>query len=209
MILEAGRRAPTTAAMQLWSAIRLGEEDQRWLAEAIGQPHVAQAGLFLLFVADLYRAGRVLERGGGQLGRVGLASIVFATIDAALAAENMAVMAEALGYGTCFIGGVHRVLGELVERLSLPPRTLPLFGLAIGVPDEDPPARPRLPLSMLVHVGSYRDYGDEELEEAVRIMAPAARGDWVRVLRRYLGPGGVFEERSRLIEEVARRQGLL
>jgi hypothetical protein len=195
--------------MQLWTAIRVLDRGLRsWVAEAIKQPHVAQAAEFLVFLADLYRAEKLLELSGEHVGRVGLAFLVFATIDAALAAENMVVMAEALGYGTCFIGGIHRVADRLIESLRLPPRTLPLFGLVIGVPDEEPPPRPRLPLEMLVHEGGYRDYAREELERAARIMAPVARGDWLRILRRYLGPGGVFEERSRTMLNLARRQQL-
>ncbi len=208
LILEAGRRAPTDATLHLWSAIRLDRELRKRIAELIGQQHVDEAGLFLVFIADLYRLERLLEYRGVEMGCVDTALLLFAAIDAALAAENMAVMAEALGYGTCFIGGIQNAVEEIIKILKLPHRTFPLFGLAIGVPAEDPPIRPRLPLRMLVHDNYYRDYTDTELEEAFRVMAPISRrGDWLRILVRYVGKEGYFVERSRMLYRVLEKQG--
>ena len=209
MILEAGRRAPTDASLHLWTAVRVSDEElRRRIAEATGQPHVAEAPLFLVFLADLHRLERLLRHRGEELGEVDNAFLILAAVDAGIAAQNMAVMAEALGYGTCFIGAVMSAARDVIRILRLPRRVLPLFGLAIGVPDEEPPLRPRLPLSMLVHENGYREYTAEELEEAYRVMAPVTRrGDWLRLLKRYVGRGGVFEERSRELPELLREQG--
>ena len=118
LILEAGRRAPTDATLHLWSAIRLDRELRKRIAELIGQQHVDEAGLFLVFIADLYRLERLLEYRGVEMGCVDTALLLFAAIDAALAAENMAVMAEALGYGTCFIGGIQNAVEEIIKILK-------------------------------------------------------------------------------------------
>ncbi len=209
MILEAGRRAPTDASLHLWSAILVEDmEKRRMIAEATSQPHIAEAQVFLVFIADLYRLEKLLEHRGAEMGCVDPALLLFAAVDAAIAAQNMAVTAEALGYGTCFIGAVFSAAARVIEILNLPRRTLPLFGLAIGVPDEDPPLRPRLPPRMLIHVDSYRDYTTEELEEAYRVMAPITRRrDWLRLLTRYVGVNSVFEERSRELPKLLERQG--
>ncbi len=209
LILEAGRRAPTDATMHLWSAVRVKDRGVRGrIAELIGQSHVEEAAEFLVFLADLYRLRRLLEYRGEELAEDHYALLLFAAIDAALAAENMAVMAEALGYGTCFIGAVQNAASEIIELLGLPELTYPLFGLTIGVPAEDPPVRPRLPLEMLVHEDRYRDYSDEDLARAYEVMAPySRRRDWLRILKRYAARGGYFDERSAALRRLLAERG--
>jgi nitroreductase len=209
VLMRAAQRAPTDATLHLWTAIRVRDKElRRRIADLIGQEHVFQAAEFFIFAADLYRMKRLLEHRGEKLGDVDYAYLLFAAIDAGIAAENMAVVAEAMGYGTCYIGAVQNAPGEIAELLSLPEKVYPLFGLTIGVPDEDPPLRPRLPLHMLFHVDKYRDYKQEDLELAYSVMAPYSRyRDWLRVLKRYVTPGARLEQRSKLIPEVARRLG--
>ena len=208
-IIEAGRRAPTDASLHLWTVIRVVDRNKRRkISDLVGQNHIYQASEFLVFIADLYRLKRLLQHRGEELGDVDFALLLFAAVDAALAAENMAIMAESLGYGTCFIGGIQNIPDKIIELLELPPKTYPLFGLTIGVPDEDPPKRPRLPTNQLVHVNRYRDYTENDLEEAYRVMAPITRSrDWLRVLKRYAGRGGYFEDRNRRIRDILSKQG--
>ena len=209
LMMEAARRAPTDATLHLWSAVRVPRGPvRRRIAEAIGQDHVWEAQEFFVFLADLYRLERLLAYRGAEPPRDHRALLVFAAIDAALAAENMALAATALGYGSCFIGAVQNAAELVAEALGLPPRTYPLFGLTIGVPAEDPPPRPRLPLSMLFHEGRYRDYKPEELEEAYRVMAPySRRGDWLRIIARYAARGGYFEARSEAMWRLLKLKG--
>lgn len=62
------------------------------------------------------------------------------------------------------------------------------------MPAESPPPRPRLPVEMLFHFEKYREYTVEELEEAFRTMASITKsGDWLKILDRYAGRGGYFE----------------
>ncbi|MEM1597089.1 MAG: nitroreductase family protein [Pyrobaculum sp.] len=210
-IMEAGRRAPTDATLHLWTAVRVVDEAKRVeIAELISQPHVAEASEFFIFLDDLYRLSRLLEHRGRELVGDKFSLFVFAAVDAALAAENMALAAVALGYGSCFIGAVQNAAEQIIEMLKLPRFTYPLFGLAVGVPDESPGERPRLPLDMLFHVDAYRDYSEEELAEAYRVMSPITRsGDWLRVLERYAASGGYFEKRSASMRELLKKQGLV
>ena len=209
-IMEAGRSAPTDATLHLWTAVRVVDEAKRAkIAELIAQPHVAEASEFFVFLTDLYRLENLLKHRGRELAKDRFALFVFAAVDAALAAENMALAATALGYGSCFIGAVQNAAEELIKILELPRLTYPLFGLAIGVPDEDPPPRPRLPRDMLFHVDKYRSYSREELDEAYRVMAKITRsGDWLRLLERYAAAGGYFEARSALMRRLLGEQGL-
>jgi len=208
-ILRAGQRAPTDATLHLWTAVRVRDKGNRVrIAEAIRQPHVAEAAEFLVFVADLYRLSRLLEYRGEELGDVDCALLIFAAIDAGIAAENMALAAESMGYGICYIGAVQNAPHLIIELLGLPKKTLPLFGLTIGVPAENPQPRPRLPLDMLVHEDEYHEYTEEDLARAYQVMAPySRRRDWLRLLKRYAARGGYFEERNRQLPEILARQG--
>jgi len=203
LIMEAGRRAPTDASLQLWSAVRVADASLRArIAELIRQQHVLEASEFFVFIADLYRVSELLKFRGYEVGDVWDILLVFAAIDAALAAENMAIAAQALGYATCFIGGIQDAVEILVDTLKLPRRTYPLFGLTIGIPAETPPERPRLPIDLLFHENSYRRYTSEDLERAFKSMEFPAWSDWLRVLTRYLAVGGTFERRNKMFRNL-------
>ncbi len=208
-IMEAARRAPTDAALHLWTAIRVKDEEIRSrIAEAVGQQHVYDAAEFFVFVADLYRLERLLSYRGEAMGDVDVALLLFAAVDAGIAAENMAVAAESMGYGTCFIGGIQSAVREVIKALKLPRKTYPLFGLTIGVSDEKPDRRPRMPLNVLFHEDGYHDYDQKTLEEIYKVMAPITRRkDYLRLIKRYVGSGGYFEERNRLLPCVLKEMG--
>lgn len=210
VIMEAGRRAPTDATLQLWTSIRISDRGLREkIGEAIGQEHVVDASEFFIFIADLYRLSKLLEHRGYKLGDVEELLLLLAAVDAALAAENMALAAQALGYGSCFIGGIHNIAEEIIGWLGLPEKTYPLFGLTVGVPAENPPERPRLPLDMLFHVNRYREYSEEDLAKAYDSMKFQSWGDWLKVIKRYVAEGGVFGVRNREFLRLAREQKLL
>ncbi len=210
LIMEAGRRAPTDATLQLWTSIRIVDPDLRArIANAIGQEHVLEASEFFIFIADLYRLSKLLEFRGYRLGDVEELLLLLAAVDAALAAENMVLAAQALGYGSCFIGGIHNIAEDIIEWLGLPEKTYPLFGLTIGVPAENPPERPRLPSNMLFHENRYREYSVEDLARAYSSMEFPSWSDWLRVIRRYVAQGGVFELRNKDFLRLAKRQKLL
>ncbi|MEB3860394.1 MAG: nitroreductase family protein [Desulfurococcales archaeon] len=210
LLIEAARRAPTDGSLHLWTAIRVKNPAlRRKIADLIGQEHVGEAPEFFIFIADLYRPTRLVEHIGGSPAPSGVALFMFAAVDAALAAENMAILAESLGYGICFIGGIQSAAKEIIEMLRLPENTYPLFGLTVGVPAEDPPRRPRLPGDLLVHVDGYRDYTPEDLDRALKEMRPISARGWERILLRYLGERGVFEYRNPYVEGLLRRQGIL
>jgi hypothetical protein len=85
-------------------------------------------------------------------------------------AENMVMAAESLGLASCFIGRTPYRARKVIERFALPPRVFPLVELVMGYPDEDPPPRPRYPLSVHLHDGRYDAPTDEELDEAMSVM---------------------------------------
>ena len=91
---------------------------------------------------------------------------VIATVDVALAAQNAVVAAEAQGYGICYIGAVRNDPQVVADLLRLPEHVYPVFGLCIGVPDQDPEVKPRLPVDLVLKRDVYDDAGERERIEA-------------------------------------------
>ncbi len=198
-MLAAAQQAPTDASAQLYSILRVKDRTLRAeLAElAGGQKHVLEAAEFFVPLADVYRTRRLLAHRGETLGAFPRTALHFALLDAALAGAHLAVAAESMGYGICWIGGLLNRVDEVTRILELPEGVLPISGITVGVPAERPAPRPRLPRRTVVHTDRYRRYTEEELEAAYKAMAPITKsGDWLRVLRRYFAKGGAMEARE-------------
>jgi FMN reductase (NADPH) len=67
----------------------------------------------------------------------------------------MAIAFESMGYGICYIGGLRNNLRAVDELLGLPEGIYPLFGLCVGVPDQEPGQRPRLPIEAVLFENAY------------------------------------------------------
>ena len=210
-MLAAAQRAPTDASAQLYTILRIKDRELRKkLAHLAGdQRHVEEAAEFFVLLADVHRLGRLLAHRGESLGHWPRTALHFAILDAALAGANLATMAEALGYGICWIGGVLNRVDEVIELLDLPAGVLPISGLTVGVPAEQPAPRPRLPRELVVHTDRYRRYDEAELAAGYQAMAPISRtGDWLKLLKHYFAKGGVMEARDALYGRAKARQGL-
>ncbi|WP_293177622.1 nitroreductase family protein [Oceanithermus sp.] len=211
-LLEAARRAPTDASAQLYSILRVTDPElRRELARlASGQAQVTDAAEFFVPLADVHRLERLLAHRGQAMARWPRTGLHFALVDATLAGAHLAAAAEALGYGICWIGGLLNHPREVARLLELPPGVVPVSGLAVGVPDEDPPLRPRLPEALVVHEDRYRAYTPADLDAAYEAMAPASRrGDWLFVLERYFAAGGAMEDRDPDYGRLLARQGFV
>ncbi len=209
-ILAAARQAPTDASAQLYTILRIRDAElRRRLAHLSGdQQHVVDAAEFFILLADVYRLDELLRHRGERLGDWPRTALHFAITDAAIAGAHLAVAAEALGYGICWIGGLLNRVDEVAELLELPRGVLPVSGLVVGVPAERPDPRPRLPQEMVVHEDRYRKYDQAELESGYAAMAPFSRkGDWLPLLKHYFAAGGVMEARDGVYGLAAALQG--
>jgi nitroreductase len=160
LIVVAAQSAATSSNLQVWSVVTVEDEDRksRLAALAGGQKHIAQAPLFLLFLADLSRLERIAEaRGLRAEAHDYLESLLVAVIDAALAAQNAVVAAESLGLGSVYIGAIRNKPAEVAAELGLPPNVLAVFGLCLGYADESTASgvKPRLPQNLVLHKERY------------------------------------------------------
>ncbi len=163
-IIGAGFAAATSSNLQGATVIRVRDAETRAaIAElAGGQTYVETAAAFFVWCADLYRSAMACDMAGGTFEPGVTEHFLIATVDCALAAQNAVVAAESLGLGICYIGGIRNDPATMTELLDLPEQVVPLFGLCIGHPDQDPALKPRLPLSVTLKDETYDDSSDRE-----------------------------------------------
>jgi FMN reductase (NADPH) len=210
-ILACAQRAPSGGGLQTRTLIRVTDPDVRaQIAHLAGdQAHVGDAPEFFVVCADVQRDKAMLAHRGGVPAEAPLMSVLYSLVDATIMATFMVVAAEALGYGTCCIGGIQNALGEIVRLLALPQGVLPVIGVCIGVPDEEPGQRPRMPVDVIVRENEYGLLTAEDLARCYVAQADASSdGDWYRVINRYLGVGGVMERREHNVRQTLEQQGL-
>lgn len=160
-ILAAAQSASTSSFMQVTSIIRVTAPDVRQqLAMLAGnQPYVVQAAEFLVFCADYYRHSQIVPE--AQTGYA--EQLLIGAIDGALMAQNALLAAQSLGLGGVYIGGIRNNPAEVSELLGLPHQVIPLFGLCLGHPDQQPEQKPRLPKGLVVHQERYQQQLDRDL----------------------------------------------
>ncbi|PSW21114.1 oxygen-insensitive NADPH nitroreductase [Photobacterium sanctipauli] len=159
-ILDCAIAASTSSFIQCVSIVRVTDTNKReLLAEyAGGQAYVASAAEFLVFCADYNRHQQINPQ--AQLGFT--EQTLIGAVDAALMAQNAMIAAESLGLGGVYIGGLRNNPDKVADLLELPEHVLPLFGLCLGYPDQQPEIKPRLPQSLVVHQNSYQHELDRD-----------------------------------------------
>ncbi|MEM1071451.1 MAG: NADPH-dependent oxidoreductase [Planctomycetota bacterium] len=157
---EAGQMASTSSAVQAYAVIRVRDtHTRRSIADLCGpQPKVAECGAFFVIVGDTRRHRLAAARDGKEYDQR-LESFLVAAIDASLFAEKAVIAFESMGYGICYIGGLRNNIHDIDRLLELPEGVYPLFGLCVGVPDESPSLRPRLPIDAVLFEERYPDDG--------------------------------------------------
>ena len=159
--VRAGQQAATSSNIQAYCAIRVREEGrlERLVQLTGGQAKVAACGAFLVICGDTRRHRLVAQR-AGEPHVSNLEAFMLATIDATLFAQNLVIALEAMGWGTCYIGGLRNDLPAVHELLGTPDGIWPIFGLCIGRPDQDPETRPRLEPNAVLFDERYPDDGE-------------------------------------------------
>lgn len=135
-VLEAARLAPSARNAQLWKFVVVQDESVRnQLAEATNYKFIAEAPVVI--------AGVSLDPE-----RVMRCEVPAYAVDLAIAMTNITLAAQALGLGTCWIGGFDQQIAR--EVLGIPEKYKIVELMPLGYPEEEPPARPRKTLDEIV-----------------------------------------------------------
>lgn len=157
-MVATAQHAATSHFVQAYSVIHVTDQAlKQQLAELSGNRHVASSGAFLVFCADLKRLAYACAAHDAKIESSTTENTIVATVDVALLAQNFALVAEAAGYGICFIGGIRNQPEAVSTLLNIPDQVYPVFGMAVGVPAEANAVKPRLPVEAVLHENSYSE----------------------------------------------------
>ncbi|MDY5968925.1 MAG: nitroreductase family protein [Bacteroidales bacterium] len=168
-IVNCGLRASNTGNMQLYSIIATTRQPLLGELCKLHYGQCATAPLMLTLCVDVNRYHHWCRLRGCDEPYGNFLWLMSATVDAALAAQNMCLAAEEEGLGFCFLGTVMYNTKAIAELLRLPAGVVPVAALALGHPDEHPPKSERLEPEGVLHWETYHDYSDEEIEQVHRV----------------------------------------
>ncbi|MTD40576.1 oxygen-insensitive NADPH nitroreductase [Erwinia sp. CPCC 100877] len=160
-IIASAQAASSSSFLQCSSIIRITDSAMREQLVTLtgGQRHVAQAPEFWVFCADFNRHLQICPEA-----QLGLAEqLLLGVVDTAMMGQNAMLAAESLGMGGVYIGGIRNSIEQVAELLELPRHVLPLFGLCLGWPADNPDLKPRLPASLVVHENRYQPMDQQVL----------------------------------------------
>lgn len=162
-IIASAQAASSSSFLQCSSIIRITDPAMReqFVTLTGGQKHIAQAAEFWVFCADFNRNLQICP--DAQLGLA--EQLLLGAVDTAIMGQNAFTAAESLGLGGVYIGGIRNSINEVTDLLALPKYVLPLFGMCLGWPADNPDVKPRMPAAMLVHENHYRPVDEEVLAE--------------------------------------------
>jgi len=160
-VIRSAQMASTSSNVQAYTIIGVSDpcKKQELATLAGNQKYVEECPWFLVFCADLHRNRVACELQGTEMVAGTMENFLVATVDAALAAQNAAVAAESLGLGIVYIGGIRNHPREVSQLLRLPELVYPVFGMCIGVPDQEPDTRPRLAMEAVYQEEAYQPEG--------------------------------------------------
>ena len=146
-LIDAARLAPSAGNGQPWAFVVAEKQETKQLisAAAYGQKSLLEASVDIVVCADLKRA----EESYGERGRT-----LYCIQDTAAAVQNILLAACSLGLGTCWIGAFKEE--EIRKVIKAPPAMRPVAVIAVGYPNESPPARSRRPAAEVVHKESFQ-----------------------------------------------------
>ena len=162
-ILEAGRVAPSTVNLQTWSFVTFTRAEWR---EFFAKPVPFGAAFAVVVLADVHRAKRIVE----GFPSVPLCEYTVGVTNAALAAMNMTVAAEAMGVSSVMLSETGQTgfydARYLSERMDLPGGVIPLLTICFGYGRGGRPAMPpKLPVDAVSFTGRYRDTPQTVLDD--------------------------------------------
>ena len=129
-------------------------------------PWIAQAPVFLIFLANGRRLPQIAKWRGKPFPNDHLDLFFNASVDAAIVLAQFVRAAEAVGLGCCPISVIRDRAQTIADMFALPEKVVPVAGLCLGWPAAEGAISPRLPLSVRAHEERFNDDGLEEKIDA-------------------------------------------
>ena len=179
LIIKAAQAAPNWCNGQQVSIIVIKDQARKDKIRDLcrGQEYISTCSVFLVFCADFYRINLAFEKAGKSKEDfekyiTNIDTLIVGSHDVGIAIQNATIAAESFGFGTVDIGAIRSKPFELSKELNLPKYVIPLIGLCIGIPDDDPGLKPRLPVESVCFNEKYNaeksKNGVNEFEETYK-----------------------------------------
>ncbi|QMT30696.1 oxygen-insensitive NADPH nitroreductase [Alysiella filiformis] len=168
-LIYAGQMASTSSYMQNVSVIRVSDPAKRAQIRAIctqatggkGHAYVEHCAEFLVFCIDGSRHKHFAPHAQLDWTEV----LLVGAVDVGIFAQNVMLAAESIGLGGVYIGSIRNNMAQAAEILQTPDYVVPLVGMCLGYPDQDPAQRPRLPLDNVLFENEYGAPNETALSE--------------------------------------------
>lgn len=137
-LINATLQAPSAGNQLLYSIIDVSDPllKEKLAKSCDNQQFISTAPLVFVFVADHTRWHQSFKLANANPRQLGVGDLFLAMSDTAIAAQNMVVVAESLGLGSCYIGDILEHYEIHKELLNLPNHCVPVCMLVLGYPSE-------------------------------------------------------------------------
>lgn len=160
-LMQAAIHASTSNHLQCVSIIRVTDKNLRkQIRELSGMSYVESCPEFIVFCADFNKHYQLEPNAQLDWAEVSL----IGAVDTGITAQNVLLAAESLGLGGVYIGTLRNNIEAVAEILSLPKYCVPLVGMCLGYPAQDPDLKPRLPTELFCYENSYQTLDKQALE---------------------------------------------
>jgi len=144
-LVDAGQWAPTPSNAQSWRFVTVRDSGNLSVLKGLSPGLPKQATAAIVICSDK----RDVK------GFAGITGHVLQAEEAAMAAQNMHLMAHVMGYGSCSVASFSAA--GVTAMLELPKHVEPILIVALGIPSRQPPAPTRKPLDSITHHEIYRE----------------------------------------------------
>ncbi|WP_042226497.1 oxygen-insensitive NADPH nitroreductase [Kingella kingae] len=169
-IIHAGQMASTSSFMQAVSIVRVTDRAIRAQIREVcanayqgklGHHYVENCAEFLVFCVDTARHTQLVPDAQIEWTEV----LLTGAVDVGIFSQNVLLAAESLGLGGVFIGSLRNDMTTISKLLDLPHGVMPMVGMCLGHPAQEPVQRPRLPVTVVVSENRYRPGSADELAQ--------------------------------------------
>lgn len=159
LLIDVAQHTATSNYAQSYSIINVTNPiKKKKIAEIGRQPYIETAPCIFIMVADQRRNSKlVLSEKEDIKIFSSFEKFFLAATDAILASQNIMLAAESIGLKGVFLGSILNQIDQLVSLLDIPKLAVPVLGIALGYPDENPSLKPRLPKNLIYFENSYKE----------------------------------------------------
>jgi len=144
-LIEAGQWAPSPSNVQSWRFVAVQEDGQLATLKTLSPGFPKQATAAIVICSD--------ERDVQSF--AGTSAQILVAEEAAMAGQNMLLMAHALGLGACAVASFSET--GIRALLELPDHIRPILVVALGFPKKQPVAPQRKALSQITSWETYQE----------------------------------------------------